>query len=148
VKTPIALALAALCAGCSAGPPKRDVFMPPYAEKGCWARLYAENGFAGGMRQLEGPTFVEAMGGAPVIVANISESAPQPLFPETRSIAIGPHAKLRGYADTLFRKPTIALAPGSTVPDVHALAFHERVQSFELLCEAGKPGEAGEAGSG
>lgn len=125
-----------LCAGCS-GPPERDVFVPPYAEKGCWARLYAENGFAGDMRQLEGPTFVEALGGTPAIVPNVSESAPQPLFIEVRSLAIGPHAKLRGYADTLFRKPTIALAPGSAVPDVHALAFHERVQSFELLCEAG-----------
>lgn len=134
-----------LCAGCS-GPPKRDVFVPPYAEKGCWARLYADNGFSGNMRQLEGPTFVEALGGTPVIVPNISESAPQPLFTEVRSLAIGPHAKLRGYADALFRKPTIALAPGSTVPDVHALAFHERVQSFELLCEAGEPGESGEAG--
>ena len=127
-----------LCAGCS-GPPKRDVFVPPYAEKGCWARLYADNGFSGNMRQLEGPTFVEALCGTPVIMPNMSASAPQPLFTEVRSIAIGPHARLRGYADPLFRKPTIALAPGSTVADVHTLAFHERVQSFELRCEAGEP---------
>jgi hypothetical protein len=142
LKTPVALALAAACAGCSALP-RRDVFVPPYAEKGCWARLYAENGFAGEMRQLEGPIFVEAMAGSPVVVPNMSQAGAQPLFNEVRSIAVGPHAKLRGYADTLFRKPTIALAPGSTVPDAQALAFHERVQSFEVLCEAGEPGEAG-----
>ena len=136
MKTPVAFLAVALCAGCS-GPPKRDVFVPPYAEKGCWARLYAQNGLAGEMRQLEGPTFVEAMGGAAVVVPNMSQAGPQPLFSETRSIAIGPHAKLRGYADPLFRKPTVDLAPGTTVPDVHALAFHERVQSFEILCETG-----------
>lgn len=128
-------ALPVLGAGCS-GPPVRDVFVPPYADKGCWARFYEHAGFGAPMRQLEGPAFVEAMQGAPVVVPNMESAGMQPLFGELRSLAIGPHARLVGYAQPLFREPSLELAPGTSVEDLGPIAFHDRVGSFKVLCEA------------
>lgn len=131
-----ALAVLAYLAACASGPPARDVFVPPYAEKGCWTRFYEHAAFGAPMRQFEGPLSVEAMHGAPVVVPNVEQAGAQPLFNELRSIAIGPHARLVGYAEPLFRNPTLELDPGTTVSDVGTLDFHNRVGSFKVLCQA------------
>lgn len=130
-----ALLLIALSA-CASEPPRRDVFVPPYAEKGCWARLYGEPGYAGAMRQLEGPAFVEALDSTTVVVPQIQSTSPQPLFSEVASVVVGPHARLVGYAAPLFRLQDLELAPGAALPDVSQVAFYERVRSFTLECEA------------
>jgi hypothetical protein len=52
-------------AGC-AGPPQRDVLLPPYVDKGCWERLYEQPRFVGAWQQLEGPVFVESITGTPI----------------------------------------------------------------------------------
>ena len=129
-----ALALAA--AGCSLGPPQRDFFLPPYAEKGCWAQLYEETGFAGASRVLEGPLMVEALSGSLVWVPDLETIPPQPLFSEVRSLRIGPHARIEGYGETLFRAPTLALPAGAAIADLAAIEFHQRVRSFRMQCEA------------
>lgn len=136
MQTLLAALAVALAAGCLNHPPQRDVFVPPYAAKGCWARLYAGADFAVPMRQLEGPNFVEAMAAAPVVVPDMEGAPPQPLFREVTSVEVGPHAELLGYAEPLFREPSVAIGPGSRVPDLAALEFHPRVESFELRCEA------------
>lgn len=132
-----ASALLALAACVSTEPPQRDVFLPPYADKGCWARLYGEPGFAGPVRQLEGPTFVEALAYTGIVVPDIQRTEPQPLFSEVASVEIGPHARLVGFAEPLFRRPDLRLAPGAKVADMAQVAFYERVRSFRLECEAG-----------
>ena len=114
-------ALVLLClAGCQTAAPERDVFLPPYAEKGCWARLYAQAAFAGAARELEGPIFQEAMDA----------------WPRVRSLMLGPHARLTGYAEPLFRERTLSLAPGTAVRDTAALEFDRTVRSFRLECQA------------
>lgn len=115
------------------GPPQRDVFVPPYAEKGCWARLYGQPGFAGPVRQLEGPVFVESIGAWMVVVPEMQAGAPQPLFSEVRSVEVGPRARLEGYAAPLFRDPALVLAPGERAADI---ALSEQAQSLTLRCEA------------
>jgi hypothetical protein len=127
-----------MAAACS-GPPERDVFLPPYAEKGCWARFYAQADFAGPMRQLEGPAFVESIGATPVLVAGIEQTAPQPLFWQVRSLVVGPHARIVGYAETLFRAPSMELPPGMRIADAAAIGFYDRVQSFSMQCVVTSP---------
>ncbi|HEX6267243.1 MAG TPA: hypothetical protein VFZ81_10140 [Burkholderiales bacterium] len=128
-----AACLAALALAACLGPPQRDVFAPPYAEKGCWARLYGKAGFEEPVRQLEGPVFVESVGEWMAIVPDIESAPPQPLFSEVRSAQVGPHARLEGYAEPLFRRPSLALGPGEQLADI---ALSEHVQSFTLRCEA------------
>lgn len=131
------LAFAAALAGCNTGPPERDTFVPPYAEKGCWARLYGEPGFRGAMRELEGPVFVEALGATPVLVDNLRETRPQPLFIDVRSVELGPHARLDAFAEPLFRAPpALAWGPGTRVADSAAAGFPGRIGSFRLQCVA------------
>jgi hypothetical protein len=127
-----ASALLALAA-CASAPPQRDVFLPPYAEKGCWARLYAEPGLAGAMRQLEGPAYVESLDATTVEIPDIERTQPQPLFAEVSSIAVGPHARLTGYAAPLFREQVVALGPGENLSGFSSLS----VRSLRLECEAG-----------
>jgi hypothetical protein len=88
------------------------------------------------MRQLEGPVSVEAIDGAPIRVANLDRIPPQPLFSEVRSVLVGPHARIVGYHETLFREPVLELGPGSRLADVDALKLHERVQSMRMDCIA------------
>lgn len=121
-------------ARCPPAPPgQRDLFLPPYAEKGCWARLYEQAGFDGRMRQLEGPVYAEAVGSSPVIVPDLGSIPPQPLFEEVRSVVVGPHARLQGYGEALFRGAALALAPDSREADID---FGARIKSFTLQCEA------------
>jgi hypothetical protein len=61
-------------AGC-AGPPQRDVLLPPYMDKGCWARLYEQPRFAGAWQQLEGSVFVESITGTPISGTPIVQAA-------------------------------------------------------------------------
>lgn len=136
MRTLLAVLVLGLAAGCVNHPPQRDVLVPPYAAKGCWARLYAGTDFAAPMRRLEGPTFVEALGAAPVVVPNMESAPPQPLFRDIASVELGPRASLLGYAEPLFSEPAVAIAPGTRVRDLAALEFHPRVESFELRCEA------------
>jgi hypothetical protein len=129
----LAAALAGLAlAGCL-GPPQRDVLLPPYAEKGCWARFYGEAGFSGAVRQLEGPVFVESVDAWMVVVPQMQTAPPQPLFSEVRSVEVGARARVTGYAEPLFRQPTLALGPGVRAADI---ALRESVQSLKLRCEA------------
>jgi hypothetical protein len=130
-----ALVVAVALSGCN-HPPQRDVFIPPYAQKGCWARLYEQPQFAGAMRQLEGPVFIESIGARPVIVPDAEHRPPQPLFSQIGSLVVGPHARLVGYAAPLFREPRLQIPPGAQVPDVSAIGFYDRVESLTLACEA------------
>lgn len=124
-------------AACASKPPERDVFLPPYAEKGCWARLYGEPGFAGRMRQLEGPTFVESMTHTAIIVPEIQRTEPQPLLSDVRSLEVGPHARLVGFAAPLFQRRDFELPPGAKLAETAEVGFYERVRSFRLDCVAG-----------
>ena len=129
-------ALALTVAGCSLGPPQRDFFLPPYAEKGCWAQVYEEAGFAGPSRRIDGPAMVESISASTVWVPDLETIPPQPLFSEMRSLVVGPHARIEGYGETLFREPALALPAGSRIADLVSIGFHDRVRSFRMQCEA------------
>lgn len=129
------LAAACLLAACS-GPPKRDVFVPPYAEKGCWAQFYAQVDFGPPMRQVEGPMFVEAIPGSIVLVPDLDRIPPQPLFEKARSLIVGPNATLVGYTETLFRGTATVLDPGTQVRDGGAIDYPGRFVSLTLQCKA------------
>jgi hypothetical protein len=72
------------------------------------------------MRQIEGPTFVEAVPGAVLQVPNMEQAGMQPLFAEAKSLITGPHAKLVG---TLVREAS-------------RVGYPERFASIRLYCEA------------
>lgn len=129
------LVAACLIAACS-GPPKRDVFIPPYAEKGCWAQFYEQADFGAPMRQVEGPMFVEAIPGSIVLVPDLERIPPQPLFERARSLIVGPNAKLVGYAETLFRGTPTVVDPGTKLPDAAAVGYPQRFLSLTLECKA------------
>jgi hypothetical protein len=109
------------------------VFLPPYAAKGCWARLYGAKDFAGPVRQIEGPVFVESVGAWMVRVPEMHSAPPQPLFSQVRSLQVGPHATLDAYGAPLFRLPTLTVGPQGSVAEI---PFDKRVASFTLRCEA------------
>jgi len=128
------LVAAALLAACS-GPPERDVFIPPYAQKGCWAQFYEQAGFGPPAYQLEGPTYVEAIPGSIVLVPDLDRIPPQPLFERARSLIVGPNAKLVGYTETLFRGTPTVLDPGTKVPDAASVGYPQRFVSLTLECK-------------
>jgi len=129
------LGLSILVAAC-APQPEHDFFLPPYAEKGCWARFYEQPDFGAPMRQIEGPAMVEAVPGAVAELPDMKEAGVQPLFVEARSLMTGPHAKLIGYSDTLFRGAATVIDPGTRVRDLAQLGYPERFRSIRLHCEA------------
>jgi hypothetical protein len=134
MRTPVLVA-ACLLAACS-GPPKRDVFIPPYAEKGCWAQFYEQPNFGAPMHQVEGPTYVEAIPGSIILVPDMDRIPPQPLFEKARSLIVGPNAKVVGYTETLFRGTPTVLDSGTKVPDAASAGYPQRFLSLTLECKA------------
>ena len=126
---------AILLAACH-GPPERDVFIPPYAEKGCWAQFYELADFGAPMHQVEGPIYVEAIPGSIVLVPDLEQILPQPLFEEARSLIVGPNAKVVGYSETLFRGTPTVLDRGTRVPDAASVGYPQRFFSLTLECKA------------
>lgn len=118
------------------GPPVRDVFIPPYAEKGCWAQFYEQPNFGAPMYQAEGPMFVEAIPGTIIMVAELDRIPPQPLFEKARSLIVGPHAKLVGYPETLFRGTPTVLDPGTKISDAASAGYPQRFVSLTVECKA------------
>jgi hypothetical protein len=132
----VLLIAAALLAAACAGPPERDVFLPPYAEKGCWARFYEKADFGLPMRQIEGPTFVEAIPGSMPSVPDAGQAGVQPLFAEARSLMTGPNARIVGYTQPLFRGVPTEIDPGTLVRDAASVGYPGRFASLILNCEA------------
>jgi hypothetical protein len=124
-----------LLAACH-GAPERDVFIPPYAEKGCWAQFYEQADFGSPMYQADGPLYVEAIPGSIVVVPDLDRIPPQPLFEKARSLVVGPNARLVGYAETLFRGTPTVLDPGTKVPNAASVGYPQRFLSLTLECKA------------
>ena len=124
---------AILLAACH-GPPERDVFIPPYAEKGCWAQFYEQADFGAPMYQVEGPIYVEAIPGSIVLVPDLEKVPPQPLFEEARSLIVGPNARLVGYTETLFRGTPTVLDPGTKLANAASMGYPWRFHSLTLEC--------------
>lgn len=59
----------------------------------------------------------------------------EPLFMEgTSSLIVGPGARLLGFARERYRKQSLDLGPDARVPDIAALGFDRRVDSFKVAC--------------
>jgi hypothetical protein len=88
------------------------------------------------MRQLEGPVYAEAIHDLPLQVPGGAQAPPQPLLSDFKSLRVGPHARIVGFAHTLFREPVTELPAGAEHCDLPAQGFHDRVQSFVMHCQA------------
>jgi hypothetical protein len=53
---------------------------------------------------------------------------------EAGSLALGPAARLEGFAGSALKEETLTLGPGTRVPDLRRLAFERRVNAFKLVC--------------
>lgn len=103
------LAAVLLIAGCTAGPPAREV-------SGCWVHAFAGERFTPPVTTYTGPTH-------------------EPFFmKEAASLIVGPDARLEGFAGGGYRKETLDLGPGTLVQDLRAIDFDRRVDSFKVVC--------------
>jgi hypothetical protein len=55
-------------------------------------------------------------------------------FQRTRSLIVGPEARLVAYAEPGFRKEILTFEPRREVEDLRALGFPERIASLKILC--------------
>ena len=62
---------------------------------------------------------------------------------DASSVIVGPGARLLGYAGNRYRKESLDLPPDSRVPDLGAIGFDRRVDSFKVVCVDGDPQRAG-----
>lgn len=68
----------------------------------------------------------------------------EPLFMrDAGSIIVGPGARLLGYAANRYRNESLDVPPDAHVPDLGALGFDRRVDSFKVVCGDGDPERAG-----
>ena len=68
--------------------------------------------------------------------ADLERIPPQPLFEKARSLIVGPHAKVVGYTETLFRGTPTVLDSGTKVPDAASAGYPQRFLSLTLECKA------------
>lgn len=127
-------AVALLSGGCTPPPKPTPVLVPPLADGACWVRFYEHADFGAPMRQIDGPTLVEATAGSMIQGPGIAKAPPQPLLAEARSLEIGPGARLTGYRGTMFRGEASVLAPATRVPQAPAVGYPERFASFKIHC--------------
>jgi len=114
----------------------RAVDAHPGVFLGTGPRHREQAGFGEPMRQIEGPTFVEAIPGGVIVLPDEETAGVQPLFVEARSLQVGPHARLVGYSEPLFHGEATVLGPGTVVLDAAAIGYPQRFASLKLDCEA------------
>lgn len=89
--------------------------------------------------------YVHAFGHEPFRAPVMTYTGPtqeDAFWKEARSLKIGPHAYLIGYADDRYTEESLALAPGTIVADLDAIDFHAKVRSFKIICGDSDPHRA------
>jgi hypothetical protein len=126
----IALLLAALpAASADLNPPQLE---PKYGE-GCWVRFFEQPDFEQPLGRLAGAMYVNSVRGpGPGLIGKMSE---EEFFRRSRSLVVGPEAKLTAYAERGFRAELFSLEPGRQVKDLRTLGFPKNVSSLKILCE-------------
>ena len=104
--------IAALVAAADAGAPEQRLI------SGCYVHAFAGEEYRPPMTTYTGPTH-------------------EPVFmPEASSLAVGPRAWLLGYGGR-YRNERLDLPPRTRVPDLAAIGFDRRVDSFKVVCGDG-----------
>ena len=62
---------------------------------------------------------------------------------EASSVIVGPGARLLGYAANRYRNESLDVPPDARVPDLGAIGFDRRVDSFKVVCGDRDPQRAG-----
>lgn len=89
------------------------------ADDGCWVHAFERTQFRPPVTTYTGPSH-------------------EPLFiKQAESLIVGPRARLVGYAAGRYAEQTVALGAGTRLPDLAAIGFHKRMDSFQLLCTDG-----------
>jgi hypothetical protein len=131
----LAGALAAPSAISQAGAQPDDLFLPSHREEGCWVSFFGRRQFRGDSAQLRGRSFIEAFESGPVVEPDLAAVGGQAFLKRVRSLAVGPNARLVGYAEPGFRDQVLTVGPGRNVVDLSVIEFHERVRSLKVFCE-------------
>jgi hypothetical protein len=107
-------------------PPQLD----PEAGEGCWVRFFDEAGFRQPLGRLDGGLYINSIAN-PGLIGRMDE---REFFQRTRSLIVGPEARLVAYAEPGFRKEILTFEPRREVEDLRALGFPERIASLKILC--------------
>ena len=112
-----------------------NVFPPPQGDEGCWVALFAGENFKPPSARLTGRTFIESFeSGVTVREPDLEHVGGQSFMNEVRSLVVGPHARLVGYAEPRFRKESVTFESGRHVADLSRFRFQERVRSVKVFC--------------
>ena len=115
-------ALSVLLASCAATAPQPLVYKGDggtNAALGCWVDAYAEAQYRPPLTTYTGP------GADPVFTQ------------QTRSVVVGPQARLVAYSSDPARKKRWGLPPGARVPDLKEAGLPPDVDALELVCVSG-----------
>lgn len=116
-------------AGAAAAADPSPAYSDPKEGDGCWVRFFAERDFREPLGRLAGPLYVTSTSG-PGLVGQLDENE---YFSRVHSVAVGPDAKLYGYAQPAFSEEILALEPGRKAADL-GVDFARRVVSLKIVC--------------
>jgi hypothetical protein len=105
---------------------------PKYGE-GCWVRFFEQSGLEQPLGRLAGAVYINSVSGpGPGLIGKMNE---EEFFRRSRSLVVGPEARLTAYAERGFRGELFSLEPSREVEDLRALGFPKKVASLKILCE-------------
>lgn len=109
------------------------VITPPAARngdvplvKGCWAKLYDEDGLKGDSITMYGPIGLPNPSGAGVFDIDWKD--------RISSIAVGPHARVFIYDNNNFRDLLLNVNAGESVNINNALSYFDEIKSIKIEC--------------
>jgi hypothetical protein len=123
----LAAALPLSAGGTDINPPQLD---RRFGE-GCWVRFFEAPAFEQPLGRLAGALYVNSLA-RPGLIGRMSEAE---FFGRSRSLVVGPEARLIAYAEPGFREQIFALEPGREVKDLRELGFPEKTASLKILCD-------------
>lgn len=125
--TALAAALPLSVGGTDINPPQLD---RRFGE-GCWVRFFEAPDFGQPLGRLAGALYVNSFA-RPGLIGRMSEAE---FFGRSRSLVVGPEARLIAYAEPGFREELFALEPGREVKDLNALGFPKKAASLKIVCD-------------
>ena len=105
-------------------PARRDGEVPLL--KGCWAKLYDEDGLKGDSVTMYGPIAIRDAAGAGVFDIDWKD--------RISSIAVGPKAQVFIYDNNEFRDLLLTIKPGKSLDINNALSNFDEIKSIKIEC--------------
>jgi hypothetical protein len=96
-------------------------------------RFFEQPGLEQPLGRLAGAVYINSVSGpGPGLIGKMNE---EEFFRRSRSLVVGPEARLTAYAERGFRGELFSLEPSREVEDLRALGFPKKVASLKILCE-------------